>query len=164
MPDQALKVAPEANGALLFGVLNDIGIIAQLACAIVEHHLPPGLIEAHFIALNHLSRRPEGQQASVMARALQLPKTSLSHTLKVLEQRGLIEQRTNPEDARAKLVHITPQGMALLGQTIAAMKTSYAQVPDVIGVERLAQVAPILSDLRRLLDDERNARDGFDPK
>jgi DNA-binding MarR family transcriptional regulator len=153
-----------ANGVLLFGVLNDIGIIAQLTRAIVEHHLPPGLIEAHFVALNHLSRRPQGQQASVMARALQLPKTSLSHTLRVLEHRGLIEQRSNPEDARAKLVHITRQGTALLGQTIAAMKAAYAQMPAAFGVERLAQVAPVLADLRRLLDAERNARDGFSPK
>ena len=36
--------------------------------------------------------------------------TSLSRTLKTIEDKGLIERKPNPEDGRGVLIHLTPFG------------------------------------------------------
>ena len=153
--------APGMDPARLFALFNDIGIIQQLVRTLLEARLPDGLIDPHFAVLNHLSRRPQGNTAQVMARAFQVPKTSLSHTLKGLEARGLVATVPNPGDARSKIVTITAEGRALRDRVVAAMTADFAALPQAIGPERLAQAAPILADLRAWLDAERNARDGF---
>ena len=165
MPDERPSInastAPGMDPARLFALFNDIGIIQQLVRTLLEARMPDGLIEPHFAVLNHLSRRPEGTTPQVMARAFQVPKTSLSHTLKGLEARGLVMTVPNPDDARSKIVTITPQGRALRDRVVAALATDFAVLPQAIGPERLAQAAPVLADLRAWLDAERNARDGF---
>src|SRR5690606_40445642 len=36
--------------------------------------------------------------------------TSLSRTLKSMEEKGLVERRSNPDDGRGVLIHLTPFG------------------------------------------------------
>ena len=79
---------PQANPLPLFDLFNEIGIIHQLTTARLEAVLPDGLIAPHFAVLNHLARVGDGATPQRMARAFQVPKTSLTHTLKGLEARG----------------------------------------------------------------------------
>ncbi len=83
-----------------FKLFNEIGIIEQLSRSSLEAHLPDGLIAPHFTVLNHLIRVQDGQTPLVLARAFQVPKTSMTHTLGGLESRGLIALKANPEDGR----------------------------------------------------------------
>lgn len=162
MPDDTRHGDADHDDArLLFAVINDIGIINQLVRTRLEARLPDGLIEAHFAVLNHLSRRPEGRMAQMMARAMQVPKTSMSHTVRVLEKRGLVSIGPHPDDARAKIVRITPQGQAIRDDVIARMIRDYAALPAIVGPENLRAIAPVLAELRGWLDAERNALDGF---
>ncbi|WP_299732778.1 MarR family transcriptional regulator [uncultured Tateyamaria sp.] len=148
---------PDPSPAVFFEVFNEIGIIEQLSRAILEARLPDGLIAPHFTVLNHLCRVSDGQTPMHMARAFQVPKTSMTHTLKVLEERGLVALRPNPEDGRSKCVWLTDEGRDLRDGTIAALGPDLAQLAQGFDLDRLVDIKPVLTDLRIFLD---RARDG----
>lgn len=148
---------PDEDPALLFDIFNEIGIIEQLSRALLEARLPKGLIAPHFTVLNHLTRVADGRTPIDMARAFQIPKTSMTHTLKGLEARGLIVFRPNPEDGRSKTVWLTDAGRALRAAVIGELMQEGPRVMAGFDMERLKDAKPILTALRQHLD---AARDG----
>ncbi|MEQ3710095.1 MAG: MarR family transcriptional regulator [Tateyamaria sp.] len=147
---------PEQNPAVFFEVFNEIGIIEQLSRAILEARLPDGLIAPHFTVLNHLCRVEDGRTPVDMARAFQVPKTSMTHTLKGLEAHGLVELRPNPEDGRSKRVWLTQAGRDLRSQTIGALGTEFARLAADFDTDRLLAIRPVLTDLRIMMDAARD--------
>lgn len=141
---------------LLFEVFKEIGIIQQLSTALLEARLPKGLIAPHFSVLNHLINRGDGAVPIDMARAFQVPKTSMTHTLKGLTAHGLIEMRANPDDGRSKRVWLTEMGRKMREDTIAAMGPEFAKLSAGFDVDALAQIKPTLTALREYLDDARD--------
>jgi DNA-binding MarR family transcriptional regulator len=53
---------------------------------------------------------------TLLAKALLLTKATLSDSVKVLIQKGLIDKRPNPNDARSSYLLLSPMGMALANQ------------------------------------------------
>jgi DNA-binding MarR family transcriptional regulator len=143
---------PSEATALYFGLFNEIGIIEQLSRALLEARLPEGLIAPHFTMLNHLVRVRDGRTPLDLARAFQVPKTSLTHTLAGLERRGLVEVRPNPQDGRSKTVWITAEGRALREAVIAAMGPAFDAIAREFPADQVAGVLPALTALRRILD------------
>ena len=147
---------PDTSTAIFFEVFNEIGIIEQLSRAILEARLPHGLIAPHFTVLNHLCRVADGRTPMDMARAFQVPKTSMTHTLKGLESHGLVELRPNAEDGRSKRVWLTQAGRALRDQVIADLGPEFAKLAQGFDMDRLIAIRPVLSDLRQYLDAARD--------
>jgi DNA-binding MarR family transcriptional regulator len=139
-----------------FRLFNEIGIIEQLSRAALEARLPDGLIAPHFAVLNHLIRVQDGQTPLELARAFQTPKTSMTHTLMGLEKHGFIEMRPNPADGRSKQVWLKSQGRQLRDTTIAAMGSNLASIADIVSLDEVEQILPILEKLRVFLDNSRN--------
>jgi len=148
---------PEHRPALFFEIFNEIGIIEQLSRARLEARLPNGLIAPHFSVLNRLVRVQDGATPIEMARAFQVAKTSLTHTLQGLELRKLIEFRPNPEDGRSKRVWITDAGRALREEVITALAADFQPLLAELDIDALAAMRPTLMSLRQALD---AARDG----
>ncbi|WP_299202057.1 MarR family transcriptional regulator [uncultured Tateyamaria sp.] len=146
----------DTDPSVFFEVFNEIGIIEQLSRAILEARLPHGLIAPHFSVLNHLTRVSDGRTPMEMARAFQVPKTSMTHTLKGLEAHGLVETRPNPEDGRSKRVWLTQAGRDLRAEVIAALGPDFAKLAREFDVARLVEIRPVLSDLRAYLDAARD--------
>lgn len=142
---------------MYFGVLNEIGIIEQLSRTLLEARLPDGLIAPHFTVLNHLIRVRDGRTPLELARAFQVPKTSMSHTLAGLERHRLIEMRPNPDDKRSKQVWLTDQGRAARESTIAALGEDLADIAEVLPPQDVATIMPVLTRLRIWLDKRRDA-------
>ena len=111
----------DRSAGLFFGVFQEIGIISQLSRAILETHLPNGLLQPHFSVLNHLIRVADGRTPVELARAFQVAKTSMTHTVGVLQKHGLVDVRPNPNDRRSKCVWITRAGRDLRDGTVAAI-------------------------------------------
>lgn len=141
---------------LAFGVLTEAGIITQLASALLEARLPGGMVAAQFSVLNHLASRPEGQTPLRIARAFQVPKTSMTHSLAVLERASLIETTPNPEDGRSKLVRITPAGQAFRAEVLAALAPDMARSLAGLEAGTLENLLPRLIHLREVLDAARD--------
>ena len=153
--------APETknadDGRVMFELLNEVGIIAQLSRALLESRLEDGLTIHHFTALNHLVRLGDGRPPIEMARSFQVPKTSMSHTLAGLEKRKLIDLVPNPADGRGKLVNLTDAGRDLRMRAIQNIGPDIARIVPEFTIGEMQTILPVLRKLRTLLD---TARDG----
>lgn len=147
----------KTDPAPLFGLFNEIGIIEQLSRTILESKLPKGLIAPHFGVLNHLVRVADGQTPLTLARAFQVPKTTMTHTIAGLVKHGLVEVRPNPQDGRSKCVWLTGKGRAMRDQAIADLAPEMQTILSGMDKERLMSILPVLTELRQVMD---AARDG----
>ena len=138
-----------------FALFTEIGILHQLATALLEAQLPKGLIAPHFAVLNHLIRIGDGQTPLTIARALQVPKTSFTHTLSGLEKRRLVETLPHPSDGRSKQVRITAEGRRLRDETIKALAPTFSALQAKLPEGAIEAVLPQLRGLRQMLDEMR---------
>ncbi|MGP9804921.1 MarR family winged helix-turn-helix transcriptional regulator [Paracoccus sp. NSM] len=139
-----------------FRLFNEIGIIEQLSRNMLEARLPPGFVLAQFSVLNHLVRVGDGSTPMAIARAFQVPKTSMTHSLAVLERAGLIEIRKNPEDGRSKLVFITDEGRRFRQEAIDSLAPDLKRVAAAFPPDQVTRVLPALEMLRKFLDHDRD--------
>ncbi|MBY0351907.1 MarR family transcriptional regulator [Tabrizicola sp.] len=153
MPDR--NPTPEAT---LFAFFNEVGILAQLSRAMFEARLPPGFNLPQFAVLNHLIRVRDGQTPMALARAFQVPKTSMTHSLAVLERLGLIELRPNARDGRSKCVFLTDQGRGFRNDAVASLAPDMAAIAADYPVDRVESMLPALAALRKVMDARRDAQ------
>lgn len=140
---------------LYFEFFNEIGIIEQLSRALFEARLPEGFLVSHFAVLNGLIRVRDGRTPLELARAYQVPKTTMTHTLAGLEKHGLVTFRPNPRDGRSKCVWITPAGRKFRDDAIAGMAPEMARMAAEFPPERVADMVPRLAEIRRFMDADR---------
>ncbi len=142
----------------LFALLNEIGIIEQLARNRFERDQPDGLKLPHFTVLNHLVRLGDGRAPAQIARAFQLGKPAMTNTLQRLEARGFIRMEPDARDGRAKRVFLTPAGRTRRDQAVASATASLA--PLAAGLPVPPETAlPLLRALRSALDRAREEVD-----
>lgn len=144
--------------SVYFRFFNEIGIIEQLSRAMLEARLPQGFVAAQFNVLNHLIRLGDGRTPVAIARAFQVPKTSMTHSLAVLQGAGLIEFRTNPKDARSKLVYVTPAGRAFRDAAIGGLAPSFLRMTQAIPLDMIDRLLPDLEAVRKFLDADRDGQ------
>jgi DNA-binding MarR family transcriptional regulator len=143
-----------------FELFNEVGILAQLSRAMLEARLPDGVLLPHFTILNHLVRVRDGRTPLEMARAFQVPKTTMSHNVAVVARHGWVELRPNPDDARSKRVWLTGAGRAFREKAISGAVADFAALRLHLTPERAGALAAELAELRRVLD---AMRDGDQP-
>lgn len=143
------------TSAEIFDFFNEIGIINQLSSAMLAKSLPDGVHPSHFSILNHLVRTGEGKSPVRIASAMQVTKNTMTHSLKVLEDRGFIEVRPDPDDGRGKLVFLTSAGRSFREDAIRNVTQMFARIigPDQRAVMRRTQ--DDLVKMRRHLDENR---------
>ncbi|MBM3611828.1 MAG: MarR family transcriptional regulator [Alphaproteobacteria bacterium] len=141
----------------LFAFFTEVGILAQLSRAAFEARLPEGFNLPQFSVLNHLERVRDGQTPRALARAFQVPKTSMTHSLAVLERHALIEMRPNVRDGRSKCVFITDAGRAFRQRAVESLLPDMAAIAARFPVAHLSEVLPVLSALRQVMDRMRDA-------
>ena len=153
MPD-----TPDTHTAmgLYFELFNEIGILGQLSRALFEARLPDGLVLPHFTVINHLIRVQDGRTPLQLARAFQVPKTSMTHTLAGLEKRGFVTMRVNPGDARSKQVWLTDAGRRFRDTAIAGIAPDLAGIADTLDPEAVRAVIDKLAILRKRMDAARD--------
>ena len=148
--------AKTAATPALFAFFTEVGIINQLASALFQKRLPDGVTVAQFSVLNHLIRVRDGQTPLAMARAFQIPKTSLTHSLAGLERRGLVETRANPKDGRSKQVWLTEAGRRFRDAAIESVAGDMAELTRRIDAGDIARVVPVLAEIRQAMDEMRD--------
>lgn len=139
-----------------FKVFNEIGIIAQLTRTTLEKSAPDEISGAGFAVLNHLERMEGDWSPARLARAFQVTKGAMTNTLQRLEAAGCIKVRTDPEDARAKIVTLTAKGKKMRDATLARLAPSFASIAAQIPVEVFERLLPYLARIRAVLDAARD--------
>jgi DNA-binding MarR family transcriptional regulator len=72
-----------------------------------------------------------------LADALGLDRTTLTRNLKLLEQRGLVTTAPHPDDARVRIVSLTPEGADELSGALARWERVQERVEERFGADRL---------------------------
>ncbi|MEM9437754.1 MAG: MarR family transcriptional regulator [Pseudomonadota bacterium] len=140
----------------MFELFNEIGIISQLSRAFFEARLPDGMVLPHFSVLNHLVRLGEGRTPVQIARAFQVPKNSMTHTLGGLEARGLIEVRPNPKDGRSKTIWLTEAGRSFREEAIVRVGRDMLPMLPEMDAKEVARTLGFLKHLREEMDRARD--------
>lgn len=139
-----------APTSLAIALLSELLSTDQTLKAVLAHHLPKGMELSHFAVLNHLAGSGERSPAQ-LARTFQVTKGAMTNTLRRLEEAGHIHIRPDWEDARRKLVSISPAGMRARELALARLDEVFHAVIDELGPERIRPVLPVLRDLRSVL-------------
>ncbi|WP_051598002.1 MarR family transcriptional regulator [Actibacterium atlanticum] len=121
----------------------------QLARSQLSKALPKGMELSHFSVLNHLARVGEERTPAQLAQAFHVTRGAMTNTLSKLEWAGHIHIRPDWDDARRKLVAISPAGRRARDVAIQSIAPMIAEVVDDIGIENVRVALPVLRALRQ---------------
>ena len=138
---------------LAYRVLNEIGIIDQLATATFTQVLPRPMTPAQFGVLNHFVRLGhEWRTPAQLASAFQVSRPTMSNTLARLERGGLVAIEPDPEDGRGKRVSITAAGRAMREDCIGRLAQPLSELETRVPADVFERLAPLLAQLREVMD------------
>jgi DNA-binding MarR family transcriptional regulator len=150
MPDD--RTGPDETLRETFAIFNEVAIVAQLSRAMFEARLPSGAGVPHFSLVNHLMRVRDGQTPLALARAFQVPKNTMTHTISGAVRQGWVTLRPHPTDGRSKTVWLTEAGQRFRDEAITALGPDLAAVIEATDADGRAQLLARLTELRVFLD------------
>lgn len=139
---------------LAVALFSEVFTVDQLARARVSKALPKGMELSHFAVLNHLSGVQEERSPAQLAKAFHVTRGAMTNTLNKLEWAGHIHIRPDWDDARRKMVAISPSGKRALEAALQTVIPAIAEVVGDIGADKVRAVLPVLRDMRIKLEDD----------
>ena len=139
---------------LAVSLFSEILAVDQLARAAAAGVLPKGMELSHFSVLNHLAHIGAERTPAQMARTFHLTRGAMTNTLGKLEWAGWVHIRPDWDDARRKLVLISPSGLAARNAALQAITPLIADIVGKLGLDRVRAVLPVLRDMRVLLAED----------
>ena len=110
--------------------------------------LPKGMEISHFSVLNNLAWVGKERSPAKLAETLNVTRGAITNTLSKLEWAGYVHVRPDWDDARRKMVGISPAGRQAHEAAIAAIAPFINQVVEEIGEDKAVSVLPILREIR----------------
>lgn len=144
----------ETNDPLGTALFSEIFMADQLARNRLSKALPKGMELSHFSVLNHLARCAEERSPAQLAQSFHVTRGAMTNTLNKLEWAGHVHIRPDWEDARRKMVSISPAGKAARDAAIAAIAPILTDVVQAIGADKVRAALPVLRELRVRLGSE----------
>ncbi len=138
-----------------FVLLNEIGIISQLAGAKLEAVLPFHITMAQFRILNHFVRLGGKPNINKLAQAFQVSKPTMGGVIEGMHRKELVALTQDPDDKRSKLVAITAKGREVHALAIGNLAPELAKIEAAMGRDAVSAMLPELQRLRRYLDQNR---------
>jgi len=135
----------------LLDLLNEIAVIEQLGGALIDARLPKDMIGPQFRVLDYLIRVADGRTPVELARAFQVPKTTLTHTLSRLDNQALVRTLPNPNDRRSKCVWTTDEGREARDKVAADLTQELDEIAQRFGNGRMAELMTLLTALREAI-------------
>jgi len=137
--------------ALAVSLFSEILAVDQLTRASLARVLPRGMELSQFSVLNHLAHAGTEKTPAQLARTFHLTRGAMTNTLGRLEWAGWVHIRPDWDDARRKLVAISPSGLAARDAAVAAITPIIADIVARIGPDRVRMTLPILREMRIML-------------
>jgi DNA-binding MarR family transcriptional regulator len=100
---------------LRFRIINKIGMIDMLSAGIATRLLETLDLPAPlFGLLHHFAENPDTPRTvTLLAKTMQVPQPGVTKRVQKLLKRGFLREAPSPNDARKKLLFITPEGRAM---------------------------------------------------
>ncbi len=146
---------PERGDPLEFQLLNEIGIIDQLAQHKAARLLAPGLNLSQFVVLNHFARLGGERSLAELASAMQVTKGAMTNTVSRLQAKGLVDVKPDPMDGRGKRVSLNQSGHAARDQAVARLAGGLSGMQGLLSAAELRVTLERLRRLRVWFDENR---------
>ena len=123
--------------------------------AVDERLQPFGLTEATWLPLLKIAQGGDPMRQKDLADALGIESSTLVRLIDALDQAGLVERQTD-DDRRARILHLTARGRALVEQVEAVAAEIRQQVLAAITDEELAMTLSVIERICAALAHSRN--------
>lgn len=110
--------------------------------------LPKGMEISHFSVLNHLAWQGGESSPARLAERFGVTRGAMTNTLTKLEWSGYVHIRPDWDDARRKMVGISPAGRQARDAAVAAITPMISEVVQSLGEEQTRAALPILREIR----------------
>ena len=141
----------DSNEALAVSLFSEILTADQLARNRLSKALPKGMELSHFSVLNHLAHTGTERTPAQLANIFHVTRGAMTNTLGKLEWAGFVHIRPDWDDARRKLVTISPAGRKARDAALEVIAPLIAEVVNDIGADKVRGMLPVLRELRAKL-------------
>ena len=142
----------EENNALAVSLVSEILTVDQLLRNQLSRVLPKGMEISHFSVLNALAWISDERSPAQLADQFHLTRGAMTNTLSKLEWAGYIHIRPDWDDARRKMVAISPAGRRARDQALSAITPLIQEMVGSLGGEKVRAAVPILREMRSKLE------------
>lgn len=132
-------------------LFSELLAVDQLARSAVAKVLPKGMELSHFMVLNHLAHSTSEKTPAQLARSFHLTRGAMTNTLAKLEWAGWVHIRPDWDDARRKMVSISPSGISARDAALSAIAPLISDVVTTVGEDQVRDALPVLRALRSRL-------------
>ena len=139
----------DSENSLAVSLFGEILALDQLVRNRLAKVLPKAMELSHFSVLNQLSHTKTERTPAQIAKSFRVTRGAITNTLNKLEFSGYIHVRPDWDDARRKMVSISPAGIVARNNALAAVTPIINELISEMGEERLKAIVPILRDLRQ---------------
>lgn len=141
---------PETQ-SLAVALFSEMLTADQLARNRLSKVLPKGMELSHFSVLNHLAHVKEERTPAQLAQTFSVTRGAMTNTLGKLEWAGHIHIRPDWDDARRKLVAISPSGVKARDAALGAIMPMIVDMVEAIGKDQARATVPVLREMRKRL-------------
>ena len=139
----------DGENSLAVSLFGEILALDQLVRNRLAKVLPKGMELSHFSVLNQLSHTKTERTPAQIAKSFRVTRGAITNTLNKLELSGYIHVRPDWDDARRKMVSISPAGIVARNNALTAVTPIINELVSEMGEERLKAIVPILRELRQ---------------
>ena len=134
--------------SLAISLFGEILAADQMVRSRIGRGLPKGMEISHFSVLNHLAWHDGERTPAQLATVFSVTRGAMTNTMNKLEIAGYVHIRPDWDDARRKLVGISPAGRAARDEALRLIAPIVGDVIEQVGVEQVRSAIPILRELR----------------
>ena len=116
--------------------------------------LPKGMEISHFSVLNNLAWHDGEKTPAQLAETFNVTRGAMTNTLNKLVWAGYVHIRPDWDDARRKMVAISPAGRQARDAALAAISPMISELVGELGEDKVRAALPILRELRLKLEDD----------
>ena len=139
----------DSENSLAVSLFGEILALDQLVRNRLAKVLPKGMELSHFSVLNQLSHTKTERTPAQIAKSFRVTRGAITNTLNKLELSGYIHVRPDWDDARRKMVSISPAGIVARNNALTAVTPVINELVSEMGEERLKAIVPTLRELRQ---------------
>ena len=139
----------DSENSLAVSLFGEILTLDQLVRNRLAKVLPKGMELSHFSVLNQLSHTKTERTPAQIAKSFRVTRGAITNTLNKLEVSGYVHVRPDWDDARRKMVSISPAGIVARNNALTAVTPIINELVSEMGEERLKAIVPILRELRQ---------------
>ncbi|QYX57026.1 MarR family transcriptional regulator [Roseovarius sp. SCSIO 43702] len=140
------------SNSLAVALFGEILVADQMIRSRLSRVLPKGMEISHFTVLNHLARAGDERSPAQLAKSFHVTRGAMTNTLHKLEWAGYVHIRPDWDDARRKMVAISPAGRKARDAAVSAITPIISEMVAELGEDRVRSALPVLRGLRDKLE------------